>query len=228
MQASVEQTSSKQAAPVAIFKLIIIGDHEVGKSTLIRKFSTGILEELVINNQKVTVHKTLFPTNIGDIQFNVWDIDAGKGDSEPPEEFIMGADCAIFLFDVTWRVTYKNIVTWFKKVQSVHQSKMIPTALVANKVDSKDRRIKSRHVIFHRKKNIPYSEISAKANYNIEEPFIHLARVLTKETDLSLVKSPIVQPPSIVMDPSQIEELETQKKEANLIPFIDDEDDDDY
>lgn len=35
-------------------------------------------------------------------------------------------------------------------------------------------------ITFHRKKNIRYSDISALANYNIEEPLLNLIRQITK------------------------------------------------
>ena len=41
-----------------------------------------------------------------------------------------------------------------------------------------ERKVKTSHVTFHRKKNIQYFEISAKSNYNFEKPFLWLARKL--------------------------------------------------
>ncbi|KAI9191318.1 hypothetical protein LWI28_006879 [Acer negundo] len=54
----------------------------------------------------------------------------------------------------------------------------IPIVLCGSKVDVKNRQVKAKQVIFHRKKNLQYYEISAKSNYNFEKPFLYLARKL--------------------------------------------------
>ena len=52
----------------------------------------------------------------------------------------------------------------------------IPIVLTGNKVDIKDRKVKAKSIVFHRKKNLQYYDISAKSNYNFEKPFLWLAR----------------------------------------------------
>ena len=39
-------------------------------------------------------------------------------------------------------------------------------------VDVKDRKLKAKQINYHRKKNLQYYEISAKANRNFEKPFV--------------------------------------------------------
>ena len=46
-------------------------------------------------------------------------------------------------------------------------------------MEIKDRKVKPKQIIFHRKKNLQYYDISAKSNYNFEKPFLWLARKLT-------------------------------------------------
>lgn len=41
-----------------------------------------------------------------------------------------------------------------------------------------DRKVKPKNIVFHRKKNLQYYDISAKSNYNFEKPFLWLARKL--------------------------------------------------
>jgi hypothetical protein len=38
-------------------------------------------------------------------------------------------------------------------------------------VDVKDRKVKTKQINFHRKKNLQYYEISARSNYQFEKPF---------------------------------------------------------
>ena len=78
------------------------------------------------------------------------------------------------MFDVTSRVTYKNVPNWHRDLVRVCEN--IPIVLTGNKVDIKDRKVKAKSIVFHRKKNLQYYDISAKSNYNFEKPFLWLAR----------------------------------------------------
>ena len=80
------------------------------------------------------------------------------------------------MFDVTSRVTYKNVPNWHRDLVRVCEN--IPIVLCGNKVDIKDRKVKAKSIVFHRKKNLQYYDISAKSNYNFEKPFLWLARKL--------------------------------------------------
>lgn len=44
----------------------------------------------------------------------------------------------------------------------------------------KERRVKIKNITYHHRNNMPYFDMSAKSNYNIEQPFKTLARLLAK------------------------------------------------
>ena len=54
------------------------------------------------------------------------------------------------MFDVTSRVTYKNVPNWHRDLTRVCEN--IPIVLTGNKVDIKDRKVKAKSIVFHRKK----------------------------------------------------------------------------
>lgn len=56
------------------------------------------------------------------------------------------------MFDVTARVTYKNVPNWHRDLVRVCEN--IPIVLCGNKVDVKDRKVKAKTITFHRKKNL--------------------------------------------------------------------------
>ena len=89
------------------------------------------------------------------------------------------------MFDVTARITYQNVPKWYKDLVRVWDN--IPIVLVGNKVDVKDRKIKAKQIIFHRKKGIQYYDVSAKSNYQFEKPFLWILKRLVGDTNLQLV-----------------------------------------
>merc|ERR1712073_275423 len=72
--------------------------------------------------------------------------------------YIQG-QCAIIMFDVTSRVTYKNVPNWHRDLVRVCEN--IPIVLTGNKVDIKDRKVKAKSIVFHRKKNLEFVAMPA-------------------------------------------------------------------
>jgi len=55
------------------FKLILVGDGGVGKTTFVKRHLTGEFEKKYVATLGVEVHPLVFHTNRGPIKFNVWD-----------------------------------------------------------------------------------------------------------------------------------------------------------
>ena len=90
------------------------------------------------------------------------------------------------MFDVTSRITYRNVPDWHRDLLRVCGD--IPMVLCGNKVDVKDRKLKAKSITYHRKTNMQYYEISARSNYNFEKPFLWLARKLSGDPMLNFVQ----------------------------------------
>ena len=128
------------------------------------------------------------------------------------------------MFDVTSRITYKNVPNWHRDLVRVCEN--IPIVLVGNKVDVKDRKVKAKQITFHRKKNLAYFDISAKSNYNFEKPFLWLARKLTGDSQLEFTEAPALPPPEAVLTAEQRAQQERELAEAAAMPLPADDDDD--
>ena len=94
-----------------------------------------------------------------------------------------------------------------------------------NKVDIKDRKVKAKSIVFHRKKNLQYYDISAKSNYNFEKPFLWLARKLIGDPNLEFVAMPALLPPEVQMDPQWQQKVEQDYKEAQDTALPEDDED---
>jgi len=128
------------------------------------------------------------------------------------------------MFDVTSRITYKNVPNWHRDLTRVCEN--IPIVLCGNKVEIKDRKVKAKQITFHRKKNLQYYDISAKSNYNFEKPFLWLARKLSGDNALHFVEAPALQPPEFQFDENLKTQYEQELKTAAAQPLPEDEDDD--
>jgi len=211
------------ASEAVTFKLVLVGDGGVGKTTFVKRHMTGEFEKKYVATLGVEVHPLAFTTNRGPITFNVWDTAGQEKFGGLRDGYYIQGQCAIIMFDVTSRITYKNVPTWHKDLVRVCEN--IPIVLCGNKVDIKDRKVKAKAITFHRKKNLQYYDISAKSNYNFEKPFLWLARKLAGDPNLEFVAAVALEPPEVQMDPDLIKKYEQEIELAKNAPLPDDDED---
>jgi len=204
------------------FKLILVGDGGVGKTTFVKRHMTGEFEKKYVATMGVEVHPLRFYTNLGQVIFNCWDTAGQEKFGGLRDGYYIGGDSAIIMFDLTARATYRNVPHWYKDLNRVCES--IPIVLCGNKVDVKDRKVKPKDIHFHRKKNLQYYDISAKSNYNFEKPFLYIAKKLTGQSSCYFVEAPALMPASFVISDEQKAHMARELEEANRHALPDDED----
>jgi len=204
------------------FKLVLCGDGGVGKTTLVKRHLTGEFEKKYIPTLGVEVHPLKFTTNCGPLCFNVWDTAGQEKFGGLRDGYYIQGQCAIIMFDVTSRITYKNVPNWHRDIVRVCEN--IPIVLVGNKVDVKDRQVKAKNIQFHRKKNLQYYDLSARSNYNFEKPFLWLARRLSNQGNLQFVGQ-FAKAPEIQIDAGLIAQHERDLQAAQNTAIGDDDED---
>jgi len=197
----------------------------VGKTTLVKRHLTGEFTKKYVPTLGVEVSSLRFGTNYGPIIFNVWDTAGQEKFGGLRDGYYVNSKCAIVMFDVSSRVTYKNVPKWF---QDLHRaSGPIPTVLVGNKVDVPEREVKAQSITYHRSRGIAYYDMSAKSNFNFEKPFLYLARQLTGHRDLEFVGE-VARAPEIDMPPSRARAVQAERElaEARAVAIESDDDED--
>jgi len=170
---------------VAEYKLLLVGDSGVGKTTFVKKHLTGEFKDRHIPTQGVEVSSIIFSTNYGLIKFNIWDIAGLETLRGLKEGYYIGADCAIIMLDVTSGRSAKSVPRWYKDVRRMCDR--IPVIVVGNKVEERNRKFKARHVTYMRKNGLQYYDYSNKTGYQFEKPFCFLMRRLVNDAKLDYV-----------------------------------------
>jgi GTP-binding nuclear protein Ran len=191
------------------FKIVVLGEGGVGKTTFVLRHETGEFRRRYEPTKGCAVVQIPFFTTHGEVIVDIWDTAGQEKLGGLRDGYYINAHAAILMFDVASRDTYKKVAQWHRDIARVAGN--IPMVLVGNKVDIKDRKVRTKTVTFHRKKNLSFFEMSAKSNYNIEKPFVSLLRSLFGDKTLQLVEQVPVAPP----DPSA-ELTEEQKRQLQL------------
>jgi len=213
---------AEAAANAHTFKLVLVGDGGTGKTTFVKRHLTGEFEKKYIATLGVEVHPLGFSTNFGNLIFDVWDTAGQEKFGGLRDGYYINGQCGIIMFDVTSRITYKNVPNWHRDLVRVCEN--VPIVLCGNKVDVKERKVKAKAITFHRKKNLQYYDISAKSNYNFEKPFLWLARKLTGNQQLEFVAEVSLEPPSVQVDPELMRQYQADMDAAAQMPLPDEDD----
>jgi GTP-binding nuclear protein Ran len=72
------------------------------------------------------------------------------------------------MFDLTSRISYKNVPRWYDSIIRVCGD--IPIILIGNKADLDYRKVKPSAITFHKGKRMEYFEMSVKQNFQVNEP----------------------------------------------------------
>ncbi|TFG15189.1 MAG: GTP-binding protein [Promethearchaeota archaeon] len=123
------------------FKFIIIGDHEVGKTSIVRryvdnKFNKDYRATLGLN---ILTHSFEFLEN--DVSIALWDIGAQDFFKRFRKTYYTGAQAAFIVFDLTDRQSYKNIRKWYQELEDYIDKPDLPIVIVGNKSDLEEKRI---------------------------------------------------------------------------------------
>lgn len=223
--AAVSYTTQLNQQEIPVLKLILLGDGGVGKSNFISRFFEQSFERSYNPTTEAMIHTLVLCTNRGAIKLNVWDTVGQEKGGSLRDKYYIQADGAIIMFDLTSRVSHRNISNWHSDL--TRQCENIPIVIVGNKADlNLERKVTAKQITFHRKKNLQYYDMSAKLNYNLEKPFLYLIRKLSGDHTLCFVEAPAVAPKEFLFDEKIKQQLLAHAADVAM-PLTSDSDDSD-
>lgn len=200
------------------FKIVLVGDGGVGKTTYIRRIRDGDFEKNYHATLGVNVFNLPFYTDNNQLViFEVWDTAGQELYSLLSDAYYVGAHAAIVMFDVTSRSSFKNVGAWLKKIQLSTSigNQLIPTIVCGNKIDIKERKVSADALRSNLTRRITrYFDISAKCNYNFDKPFLEIARALSNNPRLEFAPNFSLKPAEIKLDNENI--MKSQQIERDL------------
>ncbi|MHA1731866.1 MAG: Rab family GTPase [Promethearchaeota archaeon] len=173
-----------------VFKVIVVGDPEVGKTSLIKKFTRERFEEDYIPTVGVNIakHPVKFETSTGnelEINLMFWDIAGQRQFYMLHKIYYQGAAGIIFVYDITRAQTFTNIKEWHKSCIKYGLSG-VPAILVGNKNDlSKDRKIiPPMAENLAKQLDMPYYETSALTGDKVNLIFQDITKLMAESKNL--------------------------------------------
>jgi len=123
------------------FKLLLIGDSGVGKSSILLRFTDDLFEEMSptigvdFKVKLMTVHRTK-------VKLTIWDTAGQERFRTLTAAYYRGAHGVILAYDVSRRETYENLRDiWLREVEMYCTGDSVVKMLVANKIDMDNRTV---------------------------------------------------------------------------------------
>ncbi|CAA7052436.1 unnamed protein product [Microthlaspi erraticum] len=181
-----------------LLKVIVLGDSGVGQTSLLDQYVCNrfsLQHEATIGKDFLT--KEIQIEDDENVILQLWDTAVQERQSLDPY-FFRGADCCVLVFDVNVSKSFDSLQYWhqeFLKQAIPSDPKTFPFVVLGNKVDMDGG---SSRVVSEKEAaewcasngNIPYFETSAKEDYNVDEAFFTIAKiVVAKEHELDRILS---------------------------------------
>ena len=155
-----------------LFKVLLLGDSDVGKSSLILRYTEETFNSKLVNSIGVDFKMKKKEIDGKVIKVQIWDTAGHERFRSITYSYYRGANAIIIVFDLSDQKSFISITEWLKQIEK-HAKENVFKFLVGNKMDLVD----ERKVSFEEAKqyadehDLPYIETSAKEGININELF---------------------------------------------------------
>jgi len=160
-----------------IVKVVIAGDAAVGKTSLIRRYCTGMFQESRVATIGVDFQIKIVELDGKAIKLSIWDIAGQERFGAFRDSFYRGARAVALVYDVSVPATLETLPRWQAEVSRVCSAAKF--VVVGNKLDLGYRVSREQVEEWASSMGYPHLETSALTAQGVEEFFLMLARLAT-------------------------------------------------
>lgn len=161
-----------------IYKIVLIGDCEVGKSSILTRYCDNKFDNSYMSTVGVDLKNKIAFHNNKEIKLFLWDTTGQEKFRQVTTSYLRGAHAALLIFDVTNANSFKSLQYWIKHL-SEYKTHIV---LVGNKIDDHSQRevnlSEVNDFISTQEIECDYIEISAKNDVGINNLFYDLYKKL--------------------------------------------------
>ncbi|CAF1217533.1 unnamed protein product [Rotaria sordida] len=167
-----------------LFKILIIGDSGVGKTTILQRFAQDYFSTEYVATIGVDFQIRTLDIDSKRCKLQVWDTAGQDRFKCVVSSFYRNANGVIICFDLTDLESFRNVNNWFEEVKR-YCPEQTPIFLIGTKSDLKTRRMVSDDMIknYTEKNRLSYLETSSKTNENVEKCFVDFTQNLVAHTN---------------------------------------------
>jgi len=173
-----------------LFKLLIIGDSGVGKSSLLLRFADNTFSGSYITTIGVDFKIRTIDVGGEQVKLQIWDTAGQERFRTITSTYYRGTHGVIVVYDVQSAESFVNVKRWLHEIEQNCDS--VNRILVGNKDDCPEKKVvettDARN--FADQIKVTLFETSAKDNKNVEEMFSEITRQVLSTKKSSLMQQP--------------------------------------
>lgn len=163
------------------YKIILLGDSGVGKTSLILRYCEGKFIEIGTSTIGIDTKTKYVNYNNKKIELEIWDTAGQERFKSLAKNCLQGADGIFLIYDMTQKKTFIDIKNWYTSIKENIDITKVAIIVIGNKSDLPDPVVKKDTCDkFCEQYNLQSIEASCKDNSNIGEAFNILIEKMIK------------------------------------------------
>ena len=165
------------------YKILILGDSEVGKTSFILRFCDNTFPEESITTIGIDTKTKFIKFEDKKIQLVIWDTAGQERFRSIAKNSIKGAEGILVMYAINSRKSFNAIKMWINNIKESLNTDKIGLIVIGNKCDvpQNERQVDQDMVKeFENKEKVNVIEVSAKDDINVNETFVKLVEQMIK------------------------------------------------
>jgi len=169
-----------------LFKLLMIGDAGVGKSSMLLRFTDDSFDDHIQSTIGVDFKVKHLDVMDKRIKLTVWDTAGQERFRTLTSSYYRGAQGVVMVYDVTRRDSFENLEQWLKEVMlySPNNGEGVVKLLVGNKIDLERQVPREEAEAWARSQGMLFLEASAKTKTGIKQCFMEVVHKILEDPEL--------------------------------------------
>ncbi|CAK84586.1 unnamed protein product (macronuclear) [Paramecium tetraurelia] len=170
-----------------LFKLVIIGNSGVGKSSLLIRYADDKFSENYISTIGVDFKFKTFQLDGKGLKLQIWDTAGQERFRTITNSYYKGADAIVLVYDTTCLQSFEEIEkSWLDEIYK-HAGRNTTILLIGNKSDLPNKTVSTeRAQVYAKEKLMLFKEASAKTSLGVNQAFEELSRLLIIKKNLEV------------------------------------------
>lgn len=169
-----------------LFKILMIGDAGVGKSSMLLRFTDDSFDTHIQSTIGVDFKVKHMDVMDKRVKLTIWDTAGQERFRTLTSSYYRGAQGVVMVYDVTRRDSFENLEQWLKEVKlySPNSGEGVVKLLVGNKIDLERKVLREEAEGWARSQGMLFLEASAKTKLGIRQCFLEVVQKILEDPDL--------------------------------------------